>query len=87
MLNIKDADNHYLIAGKTVTGFTTAEERIAGKTKIVPFLNQKEVGKRGGNFTKKRFYSEYAVQDGRLLTGHNPFSVRAVAKLLIAEIG
>lgn len=31
LLNIRDAEGHYLIANKSVTGFTTAEEVIAGK--------------------------------------------------------
>lgn len=86
LLNIKDDQGKYLIAGKTVTGFTHAEEIIAGKQSVVPFLNQKVAEERGASFSKKRAYSEYAVKDGRLLTGQNPFSVRAVAKLLLKEI-
>lgn len=30
-----------------ITGFTTAEERIAGKRAVVPFLNQKVAEKHG----------------------------------------
>lgn len=85
LLNI-EADGHYLIAGKNITGFTTAEELLAGKMKVVPFLNQKVAEQHGANFQKKRFYSEYAVQDGRLITGQNPFSVRAVAQKLRAAL-
>jgi putative intracellular protease/amidase len=86
LLNIKDATGEYLIAGKTITGFTTAEEVIAGKMKVVPFLNRKVALARGANFSKHRFYSEYAVRDGQLITGQNPFSVRAVARELIAAL-
>ncbi|WP_125572002.1 type 1 glutamine amidotransferase domain-containing protein [Lacticaseibacillus songhuajiangensis] len=86
LLNIKDDAGNYLIAGKTITGFTTAEEIIAGKMKVVPFLNRKVALARGAKFSKKRFYSEYAVQDGQLITGQNPFSVRAVARKLIAAL-
>nr|WP_242590371.1 type 1 glutamine amidotransferase domain-containing protein [Enterococcus sp. MSG2901] len=86
LLNIKDKSGNYLIEGKNITGFTTAEEILAGKKTVVPFLNQVEVEKRGGHFKKKRFYHEYAIKDGRILTGQNPFSVRAVAKLLIDEL-
>lgn len=42
--------------------------------------------KRGANFNKKRFYKNYAIQDGRIITGQNPFSVRSVAQLLIQEL-
>jgi putative intracellular protease/amidase len=53
---------------------------------VVPFLNQKEAEKRGAFFSKKKFYKEYAIKDGQLITGQNPFSVRAVARLLLQEI-
>ena len=86
LLNIQDAAGNYLIAGKKITGFTTAEEILAGKKAVVPFLNQKVAEARGANFMKKRFYSEYAIKDGRIITGQNPFSVRAVAKLLLNEL-
>jgi putative intracellular protease/amidase len=86
LLNIKDAQGHYLISGKTITGFTHSEEILAGKQSVVPFLNQKVAEAHGAKFAKKRFYKEYAVKDGHLLTGQNPFSVRAVAKLLLNEM-
>lgn len=86
LLNIKDENNEYLIKNRAITGFTTAEEIVAGKKSVVPFLNQKEVENRGGHFKKKRFYSDYALKDGRIITGQNPFSVRSVAQLLIKEL-
>lgn len=86
LLNIKNDSGEYLIKGKTMTGFTLSEEVLAGKKRIVPFYNEEEAKKRGANFKKKRFYSENAIRDGRLITGQNPFSTRAVAKLLVAAI-
>ena len=86
LLNIKDHQGNYLIAGKTVTGFTRSEEILAGKQSVVPFLNREVASARGAKFAQKRFYKAYAVKDGRLLTGQNPFSVRAVAKLLLDEL-
>lgn len=86
LLNIQDETGKYLIADKNITGFTTTEEIIAGKKSVVPFLNQEVAKQHGANFQKKRFYSEYAIKDGRIITGQNPFSVRAVATLLIKEL-
>lgn len=86
LLNIKDDAGRYLIAGKSITGFTTAEEIIAGKKSVVPFLNKQAVEKRGGKFKKKRAYKEYAIQDGHLITGQNPFSPRAVARILLENV-
>lgn len=83
LLNIKDDSGNYLIAGKKITGFTTAEEILAGKRKVVPFLNEDVAKLHRANFQKKRAYKEFAIQDGQLITGQNPFSARAVAKKLI----
>ena len=86
LFNIKDKEGKFLISGKKITGFTQSEERLAGKTHVVPFFNQEEAEKRNALFQKKRFYKEFAVKDGRIITGQNPFSVRAVAKLYLEEL-
>jgi putative intracellular protease/amidase len=86
LLNVKDANGKYLIAGKNITGFTTAEETLAGKRKVVPFLNENVAKLHGANFQKKRAYKEFAIQDDQLITGQNPFSARAVAKLVIKDL-
>lgn len=83
LLNIKLSNNTYLISGHKITGFTKSEEFLAGKKKIVPFFNQDESEKRGAIFMKKRAYKEYAIQDRQLITGQNPFSAKAVARLLV----
>lgn len=85
LLNIK-LDDQYLITGKKITGFTTAEELLAGKKKVVPFLNQEVATKHGADFQKKRAYKEFALQDGHLITGQNPFSAQAVAKQLLTNL-
>jgi len=86
LLNVKDTNDHYIIDGRNVTGFTTAEEILAGKRKVVPFLNQTIAPKHGANFKHRRAYTEYAVQDGQLITGQNPFSAKAVAKCLVKNL-
>ena len=86
LLRIKNDDGQYLIAGKKVTGFTTAEEIIAGKKKVVSFLNQEVATQNGAQFVQKRFYKPFAVQDGQLITGQNPFSVREVTERLIPAL-
>lgn len=86
LLNIKDSNGNYLIANKTITGFTQIEEILSGKVKLVPFGTEKEAKKRGANFVKKLPFTSYAVQDDRLITGQNPMSGRAVAKILLDNI-
>ena len=86
LLNIKTAAGDYLIAGREITGFTKSEEWLAGKKTVVPFFNQAAAEKRGAHFNKRRAYREYAIQDGQLITGQNPFSAKAVARLLVKNL-
>lgn len=86
LLNVKNNDGDYLISEKTITGFTTSEEILAGKKKVVPFLNENIATEHHANFIKKRAYQNFAVEDGQLITGQNPFSTRAVAQKLINRL-
>lgn len=85
LFNIQDEHGQYVISSKKITGFTAAEELLAGKRWSVPFLNQKVAESRGATFVKKRFYKDHAIKDGRIITGQNPFSARSVAKKLLEE--
>ncbi|MBG1272901.1 type 1 glutamine amidotransferase domain-containing protein [Lactobacillus paracasei subsp. paracasei] len=86
LLNIKDQAGQYLIAGKKITGFTHAEEILTGKQKVVPFLNKTVANKHNAHFVQKRAYKSFAVQDGQLITGQNPFSVKALTDLLVPQL-
>ncbi|WEV53838.1 type 1 glutamine amidotransferase domain-containing protein [Leuconostocaceae bacterium ESL0723] len=86
LLNIKNDAGDYVIKNKNVTGFTKSEEILAGKLKVVPFLNKEVAEAHGAQFKQARFYKEFAIQDGHLITGQNPFSVRAVAKLFLQQL-
>lgn len=86
LLFLKNEQGGYVIKGKHITGFTNSEEVMSGKLKIVPFLNEDVAKLNGALFTKKRAYAEYAIQDGQLITGQNPFSPKAVAKLLLKNL-
>lgn len=82
LLNIPGKHGGYLISGKRVTGFTGAEEMLAGKIHVVPFLNERIAEEHGAEFVKRLPYTPFAVGDGRLITGQNPFSAKAVANQL-----
>lgn len=86
LLNIQDTPGHYLIADRQITGFTKAEEVLAGKKAIVPFFNQTVAEQRGAHFKSQRAYKPYMVQDGHLITGQNPFSAKAVAQCLVENL-
>jgi putative intracellular protease/amidase len=86
LLNAKDEDGNFLIKGKKVTGFSNTEEIAVKLDKIVPFLLEDELKKRGGIYSKKVDWTSYIVKDGLLITGQNPQSSEAVAKELLAVL-
>ena len=79
---LKDTNGEPLIKGKNITGFTTMEEYLSGKSRLIPFFNEKVATQKQAKFNKKRAYKPFAIQDGQLITGQNPFSPCQVARLL-----
>ena len=74
---------NYLIADTKVTGFANTEEIAVGLDKVVPFLTEAELVRRGANYVKGEDWAVFAVADNRIVTGQNPASGGAVAKEVI----
>lgn len=72
-----------LVKDKHVTGFTNGEEEEIKLTKVVPFLVEDELIRLGAIFEKKANWESFVVVDGRLITGQNPASSKAVAQSLL----
>ena len=83
----KSADGHFVVQGKSVTGFTNTEEEAVGLTKVVPFLVEDMLGQNGGNYSKAGDWQPYVVTDGRLITGQNPASSEPAAQALLKMLG
>ena len=84
LLNLTRPDGKPLIAGKKITGFSNTEEKLAGLKNEVPFFLQDELSALGADYHKALFpFSAYAIADGRLVTGQNPNSGKAVAHTLL----
>jgi putative intracellular protease/amidase len=84
--HVKGADGEPLVKGKDVTGFTNTEEEAVGLTKVVPFLVEDELKRKGGNFSKAADWQPYVVTAGRLITGQNPASSGPAAKVLLERL-
>jgi putative intracellular protease/amidase len=74
------------VKGKQVTGFSNSEEDGVQLANIVPFLLEDELKKLGGHYSKGKDWESYVKQDGLLITGQNPASSEAVAKLLLKAL-
>ncbi len=87
LLNIQLSDGTLLIKGKTVTGFSNEEEKLVELDKVVPFLTETELIKRGAVYKKAdKPWAPFALKNIRVITGQNPASGGAVADLLIAAL-
>jgi putative intracellular protease/amidase len=83
LLKVKAPDGEPLVKGKEVTGFSDTEEEAVKLTKVVPFLLEDELKKLGAHYSKGDNWSSYVKEDGLIITGQNPASSEAVAKLLL----
>jgi putative intracellular protease/amidase len=84
LLEAKRPDGEYLVAGRRVTGFSTAEEELLGQRAVMPILLQEEFPRRGAAYTAAAPFTEHVVVDGRLITGQQPASGRAVGQAIVS---
>ena len=83
--NVK-VNGEFLVKGKKVTGFSNTEEEAVGLTKIVPFLLEDVLQKKGAIYSKMGDWQPYAVEDGLLITGQNPASSKLVAEKILQQL-
>jgi putative intracellular protease/amidase len=84
--HVKTPAGRPLVEGRKVTGFANTEEDAVGLTEVVPFLVEDELKAAGGVYSRGEDWASYVVADGLLITGQNPASSAAAARLLLDEI-
>lgn len=87
LLNIRDSNGEPLLKGKKITGFSNLEERLVRKSKWVPYLLESELKQRGAEYTKALPGLTHVEVSGRVVTGQNPRSAKAVAEELVTLLG
>jgi putative intracellular protease/amidase len=78
LVNVKLSDGSYLVAERTVAGFTNEEEAAVGLSDVVPFLLASKLSDRGATHTKADNFQTHVVVSDRLVTGQNPASAKGV---------
>lgn len=86
LVNTKAANGEPIVKGKHLTSFSNSEEEVIKLTQVVPFLLEDELIKHGAIYSKGADWSSHTQQDGLLITGQNPASSEAIAKLLLASL-
>ncbi|MGY1433565.1 type 1 glutamine amidotransferase domain-containing protein [Streptomyces reniochalinae] len=85
LLDTTLSDGSYLVAGRSLTGFSWREEVLAGVDKLVPFNVEERIKERGARYSKALLpFVSNAVVDGRIVTGQNPGSAKETATKVAA---
>jgi putative intracellular protease/amidase len=90
LVDLKLSDDSYLVAGKTVTGFSDVEEDYSDQAagmQIMPWRLQPELKERGANYISAGLFKAFAIRDGRLVTGQQQYSGRKVTQMVIDMLG
>jgi len=91
LLDTRLTNGDLLVKGKTWTGFANSEEQFADNfvgRRIQPFWIEDEARKiPGTNFVVDQMFREFAVRDGRLVTGQQQYSGAAAARLVVEALG
>lgn len=89
LVNVKLDNGEMLLSNKRVTGFTNGEELtlIPEAEQLFPFLLEDKLKQQGAHFQAGFNYLEQVSQDGKLITGQNPWSVWTMAEKVVAELG
>jgi putative intracellular protease/amidase len=90
LMDVQLSDGSYLIDGKTMTGFANVEEEAANAAagmKVMAWHIEDAAKQRGANYIQGGLWKEFAVRDGRLITGQQQYSGAATARLVVEALG
>lgn len=90
LVDVRLSNGHYLVEGKTITGFANVEEEYGDAfvgQKIMPWRLEDVLRERGANYVQAGLFKPFAVRDGNLITGQQQYSSRKVAEAIIAALG
>ena len=87
IVNLKTKNGKFLVDGKKISGYPDSFEKQDGEYfKHFPFLIQKTIEERGGEFKFSKRNESFVEQDGRIITGQNFQSSSGVALKIIELI-
>jgi len=82
LVNVKLSNGEYLVKDKHVASFTDDEEKTVELDSVVPFLLESKLTERGAKHSKADVFQPHVATDGRLVTGQNPQSAKAVGEAI-----
>ncbi len=82
LVNARDPEGGYLVAGRRIAAFTDEEEAAVGLDATVPFLLTSTLVDRSAEHQYAAPFAAHVAVDGPLITGQNPASARGVGQAL-----
>lgn len=86
LVNVTLSDGTPLVAGKHLVSFTNTEETINGTASVVPFMLETVLLEKGCTFEQQKPWSDFTVEDQRLITGQNPMSALTLGYRIAAAL-
>lgn len=87
LIEVQLQNGERLVQERDVTGFSWPEEEAVQRDQAVPYSLQDELKKRGGKYSMaEKAFDTYVREDGRLITGQNPGSAKAVAEAVLKQL-
>lgn len=86
LVNARLSDGSYLVADRKLAAFTDEEEAEVNGTNVVPYPLATTLKQRGALHQPAPNWSENVVVEGRLITGQNPASARAVGQAVASQL-
>ncbi|KAF8599112.1 class I glutamine amidotransferase-like protein [Ceratobasidium sp. AG-I] len=84
---VTDAEGQSIFKGRTVTGFSNAEEEAIDGVSGVPFLLEDRIKELGGTYVKaEKDWAPHVVVDGKIITGQNPASAKGVGEEILKAL-
>lgn len=89
LVDIRLDDGSYLVEGRSVTGFSAAEDAFVDEALGVTLFDwwvEPALRERGANYSDAGMWANYAVADGNLITGQQQNSGGTVARLVHEQL-
>lgn len=86
LVNVTLSNGQKLIAGKHLVSFTNREEDINGTSSVVPYMLENALLDAGCTFEQQKPWSDFTVEDQRLITGQNPMSALTLGYRVAAAL-
>ena len=85
LLHVKLRDGHYLLEGKTVTGFTDEEEKESATMENVPMSLEEQANGIGAQFVHEGAWGHCVQCCDRIITAQNQKSAQEVAEKMCSS--